>query len=453
MLAPLLALALAAPAKLAVLPVAAGEGVTDKTAAALTEALAAEIRKRSGAEIITKREIDTVLSLERQKAMMGCATDSCMAELGGALGVSTLVNGDVAKVGESLMVHFRLVDVTKVRVVAQADRRLRKGTLDDILDQIPAMVGELFPGAAAAPPPPPAASGGDAGKPAAGQGGASGQVAQAGQQQGQPAQPGDGVQNGTVAGPKPSTSSKPLPPPWAEEAEKRPAEQLDGLTVWEDGSGNYIAMNATKLEDLLLAGTAKKLFRVRTGSGFVNGGEGNGDKTFWEPRAGGRGQFEFKADGATLTCGQKTVPYKRVADAEAKKLLARAELYAPRWRRIPVLMARDDQGMYFYVDGARKADGDPADPPDYRLYVGKKGSMARIDLEDAIRDEAGFVFLTSGGRLVARQQGKKFAVEWGVNNTRIALTWLDPGDNGPAIYRDLGVYAGQSLGTPCDGRM
>lgn len=146
MLAPLLALALAAPARLAVLPIVAGEGVSDKTAAALTEALAAEVRKRSGAEIITQREINTVLSLERQKAMMGCSTDACMAELGGALGVSNLVNGDIARVGESLLVHFRLVDVSKVRVMAQANRRLRKGSLDDLLDLLPAMVGELFPG-------------------------------------------------------------------------------------------------------------------------------------------------------------------------------------------------------------------------------------------------------------------------------------------------------------------
>ena len=104
------------------------------------------------------------------------------------------------------------------------------------------------------------------------------------------------------------------------------------------------------------------------------------------------------------------------------------------------------------MDGARGPDGDPAGPPDFRLYVGKRGATARIELEDAIHDDAGFVFLTAGGRLVARQQGRKYAVEWGVGTTRVALTWLEPGDNGPLIYRELGVCAGQSLGTPCDGR-
>jgi TolB-like protein len=429
MLAPLLALALAAPARLAVLPIAAGEGVSEKTAAALTEALAAEVRKRSGAEVITQREISTVLSLERQKAMMGCSTDSCMAELGGALGVGNLVNGDIARVGESLLVAFRLVDVAKVRVVTQADRRLRKGSLDDLLDLLPAMAGELFPDPAGAPP----VAAGDKQRPAG----------QAG---------GQGGQEGAVPGPRPAVDAKPLPPPWVEEPEKVDPEKLAALTLWEDGSGNYVAMDSTKLEDLFLGGTSRKMHRIRTSGGFVNGGEETGDRSFWEPRAGGRARFEYKPQEANLSCGQKEIPFKRVAALEARKILARAELLAPRWRRIPHLLARDDQGTYFLVDGARGADGAPGEPPDFRLYVGKKGTLARIDLEDAIRDSAGLVFLTSGGRLVARQQGRKYAVEWAVGNTRIALTWLDPSEHGPLIYRELGVYAGQALGTPCDGR-
>jgi TolB-like protein len=424
---PIVALLLAAPARIAVLPVAAGEGVTDKTAAAVTEALAAEVRKRSGSEVITQREISTVLSLERQKAMMGCSTDSCMAELGGALGVSWLVNGDVARVGESLLIHVRLVEVTKVRVVAQADRRFRKGTLDDLLDGLPAMAGELFPqsGGGSA-----AATGGDRPRPTP-----------------------DGEQVGTAPGPKPAADAKPLPPPWAEEQEKVAAEKIEALAVWEDGSGNYFAMNATALDDTIYAGTPKKLFRQRSGSGFLNGGEGKGDRSFWDPRTGGRGSFTFTPEEATLVCGKVSVPYKRVPALEAKKILARAELLAPRWRRIPIVLARDDQGMYFFVDARRSVEGEVADPADYRLYVGKKGSLARVELEDAIRDTGGYLFITSGGRLVARQLGQKFGVEWGTGNTRIALTWLDPADHGPLIYKDLGVYAGQQLGTACDGRM
>lgn len=424
MLVPLLALALAAPARIAVLPIVAGEGVTEKTASALTESLAAEVRKRSGADVVTQREINAVLSLERQKTMMGCATDSCMAELGGALGVEKLVNGDIARVGESLLVHVRLLEVTRVKVAAQADRRFRKGTLDDVLDALPAMMNELF-----------------AGVPAPSQA-----TAQA------TASSGDlPPDTGAAPGPTPA-KPKVLPPPWAEEpASKLKEEEIAALAVWGDGSGNFIATNPAELSDILLSGTARKLHLVRTFGGHIDGSKQTGARSFWDPRVGRRGEFRWSLEAGTLSCASE-VPFKRLPAMEAKRLLSRAELLAPRWRRIPHLLARDDQGIYFYVDGKRDARGNDTDPPDFRLYVGRKGAMALIDLQDVIRDSAGLVFVTNGGRLVARQQGQKYAVEWATPTARLALTWLDAADQGPLVYRELGVYAGQDLGTPCDGR-
>src|SRR5512137_287500 len=147
------------------MPITAGEGVPASTAAAVTEALAAEVRKRSGAEVITRKEIEAVLSLEAQKQMLGCQTDACIAEIGGALGVERLVAGDLARLGESWLFHLKVVETGKVKVAAQSDRRIRGGTIDDVLDALPPMVAELFPGVGpalpaaqpAAPPPAPAA--------------------------------------------------------------------------------------------------------------------------------------------------------------------------------------------------------------------------------------------------------------------------------------------------------
>ncbi len=421
MLLPLLALALTSP-RIAILPIAPGEGVSDKTAGALTEALAAEVRRRAGAGVISQREIDTLLSLERQRAMMGCSNDACMAELGGALGVEELTNGDIALVGESLLVHLRRLEVTKVRVLAQADRRFRKGTLDDVLDALPAMVGELYPAkaeAAGSPPPPPSAP----------------------------------PESGTAAGPPPARG-KELPPPWVEEPDHATRDvDLAKVSVWEDGSGHYVATDPKELSDTFFAGTARKLHSVHLGGGGIDGGTETGHKNFWEPRVRGYAEFRWSPEGATLDCGGVRTAFRRVPALEAKKLLARAQLLAPRWRRIPYLLARDDQGVYFYVDGKRGPDGFKAEPADLRLYAGKKGAMAPIELQDVIQDDAGFIFVTAGGRLVARGMGKKYAVEWATASARIALSSLDPADNAPLIYRELGVYAGQQLGTPCDGRL
>jgi dihydroneopterin aldolase len=76
---PALALLLAAGSKYAVMPVAANEVVTEKSASLLTETLAAELRQQSRADVLTPRDLSNTLSLEKQKQLVGCQSDSCMA--------------------------------------------------------------------------------------------------------------------------------------------------------------------------------------------------------------------------------------------------------------------------------------------------------------------------------------------------------------------------------------
>jgi len=140
----------AAPMKVALVPFAAGEGVTEKTAAALTEVTAAEIRRVPDIQLTTEQEISALLSFDRQRSMLGCSNDSCLAEIGGALGVARLTVGTLNRLGESWLINLKLVDVKRARTVSQADRRLRGGTIDDVLDALPGLVAEAF-GRGAAP--------------------------------------------------------------------------------------------------------------------------------------------------------------------------------------------------------------------------------------------------------------------------------------------------------------
>src|SRR5512140_2411396 len=134
---PLLAAALAAGSRLAVMPIAAGDPASEKPASFLTETLAAELRQQAGVEVVTSRDLGSVLSMEKQKQALGCTTDSCMAEIAGAAGADRLVAGDVARLGESLVLQLRLIDAKKARVVAQSRRRFKNGTFDDVLDALP----------------------------------------------------------------------------------------------------------------------------------------------------------------------------------------------------------------------------------------------------------------------------------------------------------------------------
>ena len=82
---------------------------------ALTDVLTAEIG-RCGYGVMSKSDIEAMLDLETMKDVMGCNEVSCMAELGGALGVKHLVSGVVAKVGASYLVTLKLINTKRAAV-------------------------------------------------------------------------------------------------------------------------------------------------------------------------------------------------------------------------------------------------------------------------------------------------------------------------------------------------
>jgi hypothetical protein len=451
MVACLLAAVLAAaPPKLAVLSVVAGEGVPPSTAAALTEAVVAEVRRQSRAEVITQREITSILSLENQKAMLGCQTDACMAELGGALGTDRLVAGDLAKLGESFLLHLRVVDTKKVRVAAQADRRLRGGTIDDVLDVLPAMVAELFPGAppqpASIPPPVPAQGGGALAVivPPAG-GGLPGPTPVPGAD---PAAKPPGPSGPPAVG---SALSKKAAGGWTEEEDTISKDQRSRLRFFTDDDEIVVAVDPFgDLDGPLYAGDIERLYRQRVVGG---GREGQlaASRVFWEPRAhaGAESELSFRAGRATLVCGQRKIALRELNEGGKKRILSQARFYAPPFRRIPHLLARDDQGAYFLVDAARDpSSGRPASRPELRLRYGRKGALAPVELVDSIADPGGLVLVTSTGRLVS----KGGAVEWVGPAARTVLTPIDLRDAAALVYGELGAY-GKRLGTPCDGKL
>jgi hypothetical protein len=446
MVACLLAAALAAaPPKLAVLQVQNGEGVPPSTAQAITEAVVAEVRKQSKAEVITQREIASILSLEKQKAMMGCETDSCMAELGGALGADRLVAGDLAKLGESFLFHLRVVDVKKVRVAAQADRRLRGGSIDDVLDVLPKMVGELFPPAAppvAVPAAVPAPQPTDAAAPA---------VAVLTPPPAVAPPPAVPLAPGAAAPPTVGAAiSKKAAGGWTEEQERVPKDVLDRMYVFTDDDGLVIAMVPFQgIDAPFYAGDGEKLYRQRVIGGGQEGKYAS-SRVFWEPRAkfGAEASLDVKGSQATLTCGKQKIQLRTVGPGGIRRVFEAAKFYAPPFRRVPSLLARDDQGGYFLVDAAREPNtGQPDDKPDYRLRFGRKGALAPIELTDTIADGAGLVLVSASGRLV--QKGG--SIEWIGAGGKTALTPVVVRDSAPFIYGELGAY-GQKLGTPCDGR-
>jgi|GEM_PF-1451644 len=87
-------------------------GIDAEISQSLATVLSSEIRKIEGASVISKEDIRAMIDLEAQKSALGCADESCLAELGDALGVERLVVGSVGKVGSTYVVGLRLINTT-----------------------------------------------------------------------------------------------------------------------------------------------------------------------------------------------------------------------------------------------------------------------------------------------------------------------------------------------------
>jgi TolB-like protein len=121
LIAAVAATAQAAPkTKVAVMEVKNVQGVAEGTAMILTDIVVSEFA-RHGLDVVSKSDIAAIVGFEKQKALLGCSDDSsCLAEIGGALGVDFMLTGQVGQIGSRYRLSLILVDVKKGKVAARA---------------------------------------------------------------------------------------------------------------------------------------------------------------------------------------------------------------------------------------------------------------------------------------------------------------------------------------------
>jgi TolB-like protein len=106
--------------KVAVTDIKNVQGVAPGTATILSDIIVSEVAGE-GYAVISQADIDAMLGFERKKQMLGCSEEtSCLAEIGGALGVEYLFTGQVGKIGSRFRISLMIVDARKAVVVARA---------------------------------------------------------------------------------------------------------------------------------------------------------------------------------------------------------------------------------------------------------------------------------------------------------------------------------------------
>jgi hypothetical protein len=222
------------------------------------------------------------------------------------------------------------------------------------------------------------------------------------------------------------------------------------LVLTDPQGGTYVIFRGDESK-VFFGPNAKTLYeQAIVGSG--SDGEGGWEFSTWAPRvANGShlGSLDHKKDGTTKkSCGEKDEQVlTELSGDRAKAIVDKAAFMSSGVIHVPHLLARDDSGVYYYVDRIAKAYGGKG----YRVFVGKKGAMKQLPLTDVARDTAGEVYATKSGDVrfvIDGSDTKKDTAFWIKGEKKSPLSILDVDANSRIIWGELGVYS--FLGTPCD---
>ncbi len=148
----------AEPISIAVMEFSSKGGVTPDQMDALSDLLSNQIRSLGNFKVIGKADIRSLLTMEEQRQRLStCDDQSCLAEIGGALGAGWVVMGNVSLFGKTYLLNLKLVDVRAATVAGGVSRSI-KGGEDELLAALPSATKQLFDSVAAHFAPAPEAS-------------------------------------------------------------------------------------------------------------------------------------------------------------------------------------------------------------------------------------------------------------------------------------------------------
>lgn len=144
----LLALVIAASAhphkvRIAILDVQDVSGDQAAHARLLTQIITGEVAHDHSLEVISSNQIRDLIGFDKQKQLLGCNEGSCLAEIGGALGVDYLLTSQLGKIGSRYRLDLSLVDQAKARTEATVGTFL-PAQEDALADTAVQLVGELL---------------------------------------------------------------------------------------------------------------------------------------------------------------------------------------------------------------------------------------------------------------------------------------------------------------------
>jgi hypothetical protein len=129
--------------KIAVMDLNAKGGIEQPKALLLTDVICSEIAKLGNYEVVGRDDMKAMLEHLSDQQMLQCDDTKCLAQIGGALGVSELVAGNIGMVGTAYLINLKLINSDNVKVM----NRISKEYIGDetgLIQEVKKTVAILF---------------------------------------------------------------------------------------------------------------------------------------------------------------------------------------------------------------------------------------------------------------------------------------------------------------------
>jgi hypothetical protein len=122
----------------------AAQNIKPEIAALVTSSISVSFEKLEIFQVRTATDVRQAMDIETQKEAMGCDTESCLAEIAGALGADYVAYGTVGSLGNSTLVTVNLYHHKESKSLGRERVQVEdQATLPSLMDQ---MVKDLLAG-------------------------------------------------------------------------------------------------------------------------------------------------------------------------------------------------------------------------------------------------------------------------------------------------------------------
>jgi hypothetical protein len=97
------------------------------------EQMAIEIGKTGRYSVIGRDDINRMLDSMQQRQMMGCTDVECYVQIGGAMGADLMVAGTMDKVGTTVMIAVKLINIANAEVLNRESEKIREPNPEEIV--------------------------------------------------------------------------------------------------------------------------------------------------------------------------------------------------------------------------------------------------------------------------------------------------------------------------------